>query len=210
VGRVEETWVGLRKRGPGFATWAMRKGSTARNPEGLKCQRSIGSDRGLGGFVVGGLRASGNRDCPTARRPPGSRRGAFIASARVEYGFARGGPVPDEPALGNRAQPGWRKRGFPRASRGQDARRERPARWHGLTPSLREVNPTRASGEMARAHPEPRSSASRARASTLSISRGRIGDGPASETVAPRGGTTPRRRRQARSRSTAAAVGAAS
>jgi hypothetical protein len=47
------------------------------------------------------------------------------------------------------------KLGFPRASEGQDARSERPARWHGPTPSPREVNPTRASGEMARAHPEP-------------------------------------------------------
>jgi hypothetical protein len=42
-----------------------------------------------------------------------------------------------------------------RASGRQDAWNERPARWHGLAPSRREVNPTRASGEMARTRPEP-------------------------------------------------------
>jgi hypothetical protein len=51
--------------------------------------------------------------------------------------------------LGNRAKPTdplrgsvpVAKLGFPRESEGQDAHSERPVRWHGLTPSLREVNP---------------------------------------------------------------------
>ena len=62
---------------------------------------------------------------------------------RAEYGFARGEPVPIEQALGNRAQPTnplrgsvpVAKRGFPRASKRQDACSERPARWHGPAPS---------------------------------------------------------------------------
>jgi hypothetical protein len=69
--------------------------------------------------------------------PPGSRRGAFIASPRTQYGFARGEPVPSEPALGNRSAARMAKLGFQRASGGQDARSERPARWHGLTPSFK-------------------------------------------------------------------------
>ena len=71
----------------------------------------------------------------------------------AEYGFARGEPVPIEPALGNRAQPTnplrgsvpVAKLGFPRASGGHGGHRSAGG---GLVAE-------RASGEMARACPEP-------------------------------------------------------
>jgi DNA/RNA endonuclease YhcR with UshA esterase domain len=45
----------------------------------------------LGGLVVSGLRASGGRDGPTARRPHRLAPGGFYALADTEYGFARQG-----------------------------------------------------------------------------------------------------------------------
>jgi len=71
------------------------------------------------------------RHAPCPESPQASR-----CHHPAEYGFARGGPVPVEPALLAERSQGWRERGQHRASGGQDARSERPARWHGLAPSL--------------------------------------------------------------------------
>ena len=72
------------------------------------------------------MRHADGAECPRASR----------CHHAAEYGFARGGPVPVEPALLAKRSQGWRERGQHRASGGQDARSERPARWHGLAPSL--------------------------------------------------------------------------
>jgi len=60
----------------------------------------------------------------------------FNSRTRTEYGFARGGPVPIEPALLAKRRHGCRERASIERAKGMDARSERPARWHGPTPSF--------------------------------------------------------------------------
>ena len=80
-------------------------------------------------------------------RPGKAGAGRDAGSAGTEHGFARGGPVPIEPALGNRAQPGRRSevsRERAEGMAGTDppeadwSHSECPARWHGPAPSLGE------------------------------------------------------------------------
>ena len=86
----------------------------------MKSRCCVGGDRGLGGLVVRGLRASGGVSRPTARRPPGSRRGAFIASARGMW-VREGWACANRAGVGKPSAARMEKLGFPRASEGQDA-----------------------------------------------------------------------------------------
>jgi len=70
---------------------------------------SLGRDRVLGGLVRDALWASG-AGWPNGPPSPRLAPGGFYASPRAEYGFARGGPVPEEPALLAKRRQGCRER----------------------------------------------------------------------------------------------------
>jgi len=87
-------------------------------------------------WAVGG---SQGRDRPTARRPPGSRRGAFISFTRPQHQH------------GIRVHEGWA-----RANRaGVAGERRQDAESEPASSERRAGCPQRVSGEMARAFPEP-------------------------------------------------------
>ena len=93
-----------------------------------------------GAWVVRSVRAPGGRDGPTARSPPGSRRGLLWVKAdgmRVREGQARASRAGVE----SRAQAGCRSEGFTERRAGQDAGASVPRDGTGC-PELREVNST--------------------------------------------------------------------
>jgi hypothetical protein len=137
-----------RRRALGCAELLVLPGtSLAQRPAGSRRGASIGRGRS-GARAEAGECLRLTKDFQLAKRAPCSKIPQIRACHRrprwvshTEYGFARGEPVPVEPALGNRSASRMAKLGFPRASGGQDARSERPARRHGLAPSQRDVNP---------------------------------------------------------------------
>jgi len=74
-----QTWPGAMgaSRGPGFATWAIRRGKQGALIE----LRLVAFWACWWGMIA---QASGNRDGPTPRSPPGSRRGASMLVTRAE------------------------------------------------------------------------------------------------------------------------------
>jgi hypothetical protein len=114
-------------------------GPTASRPGLLANRWLVGGERGLGGLVVRGLAGIGGG---VAQRPAvrtGSRRWASTRARGmwVREGWARA----NRAGVAGEAKAGCRERASIERAEGMDARSERPARWHGPAPSLREVNP---------------------------------------------------------------------